>query len=426
METSSENLNILITKQKFAAQRKKFKKKSKSFLLKEPPKLFSKNLKTNDSTSLKSRHSYNRENSAKKDTSSLLKQNSLNTNKNRFIVIRKKKLKCVKNVNNIKNIKKLNKVYSRENTLSETAKKIRVTKSILKTQKSYNELKAIEPNNKLTPRSTHQSPQYSHRTPDSVKISQRSSIPVLTEKKSKIPEVGYFCKRFSLFDKNKCLYVNQSNNFNEKESEKNNLSIKNPKKKKITSENIIKNEEFSLITKTLKLDEPQVENNTSPLKIRRDSNFQSIETLNRSEVFENLPIETDDFENDHINNPFPIQSYTSPTKMISMCNSPEQKKIITPETSSKNKSGKNEPKAPKKGLAEYESPGSFVFSLSSNTSEEEIPRDSDIVRNLSTEKSYLSSNPFSFKKDEGIQTDLLEIMTDSRLLEGLKIIERIS
>ena len=443
METSSENFKKNISKQKIPLQKRKLKKKSKSFLIKEPPKLFNQNSKKNDPTPLKSRHSYNKENLATKDTFHLLHKNSLK--------IKKSCIPATKNLEKkVKSGKKLIKQGSRDNSLCETGKKISKC-SKLNIQKSCNELKIQESANKLTPRSAYPSPQYSHRTPDNIKLTQRLQIPILTEKKSKIPEVGYYCKRFSMFDKSKYLYANQSYNSIEKESEKDDISNENFKKNEIikfdTSEELsFHNADLSSITKTLKLDNLsdspesgcQLENNSSPLKVRRNSSFISPERPSYSKILENIPFQIGNIQQDHVETVFSENSYASPTKTINLFNSPEVKKANTPNSLKKAKMNQNEPKAPKKGLAEVESPGSFVFSLSSNSSEDFFYQDVQRYTEFPSNPFIEKSNPFieksnSFanpdiidKRDEEIQTDLLEMITDSKLLEGLKIIGKIS
>lgn len=378
-------------------------KKINPFIPKEPPILLSNDSKKRDPTPLKSRQSGNKENQLKKD---------LTFNKSKA-----KKIDLTSLVKKKRKLKKSKKPGSRGNSLSEISKKLNgkkrnsfQAKPSLITQNSQKELKNVESSNKLTPRSIHPSPQYSHRTPDSVRLGQRANIPILTEKKkSKIPEIGYYCKRISLFENNKTLY--EENNFSsiEKDGKANMTSDEYntlpDKTVGLTEDSFFHNENYSTIAKTLKLDSfsesSEVEMNTSPVK-------KGLKTRNSEEialVSLKFPIE------EPIQKHQSLDIFASPTKTIQMYNSPEKKTVFTPE--SKRKSRTSQPKAPKKPILDYDSPGSFVFSLSSNSSEEFIFEQATKYQKI-------------MKKDEEIQTDLLEMITDTKLLEGLKIIGKIS
>ena len=313
-------------------------------------------------TPLKTRLSTYKENSLTKDSESF-------TQNSKSKISRQSTLK--KKTSKLQNPKKR---YVRGKSLGDPAKKPSIrpqrssSKATLITNNSTSALKALDMNKKLTPRSTHPSPQHSHRTPDSIRISQNQNLPNLTEKKSKIPEVGYYCKRFSLFDKNKPLYKDQ---------------ISNP----------IEKQEFP----KLSFDNPFSYALDSSITVKPGSDSETVFTP----VKEKLATD---------------ESFESPTRLIKVYSSPEGKMIKrTPESAKRGV----EPKAPRKTIADFESPGSFVFSLSSNSSDDRFTWDCG-----SGYGEKKRGRGGSFKKDEESQTELIEFVVDMNLVQGLKLISK--
>lgn len=497
MDKSSENLQNAIFRKKNTEKLIKIKKKSKSFLVNEPPGVSNKFkiLKVSkkiEPTPLKTRASVNKENAHKKDTSSFINTSSSKPKIQRQNTFKKKFIK----------LKVCKKHYSRGQSLCDTGRKSQQKESqdTLKPQSSFNNLKVGEISNKLTPRSTHPSPQYSHRTPDSIRLSQNQNMPVLTEKKTKIPEVGYYCKRLSIFDKSKYLYTDGDiSSIYGNKSTLGEDNYENPFDIACDDLNLQKREGISSITKTLKLDSVSPPSKTSepklsPQKVKKTTKlqkspetksvqilsqnlnktpepfkpfktfepleeFESYEVLEEFEPFKrskspNTVISPDSnmkaidlfaktttgFYNPTDENPmvtspksqidclYNPESFTSPTRVIKIYNSPDGKVIMkTPESICK-KNSQCGPGAPRKTLADYDSPGSFVFSLSSNSSEERI---GDFCgkspKYLLDEGGFLTKKPlFSGYRDEESQTDLFDIVTDEKVLEGLKIIGKLS
>lgn len=318
-------------------------------------------------TPLKTRLSSYKENSLTKDSDSLCQ-----VSKSKIIrqsTLKKKPLKSV-------NIKKN---YVRGKSLGDNKKKPGLkdsrssSKPNLKSQNSSSTLKVLDMNKKLTPRSTHPSPQHSHRTPDSIRIAQNQNLPNMTEKKSKIPEVGYYCKRFSLFDKNKPLYKDPMD-----------LSMDKPDFPKLTFDN-----PFTFVP----------DDSKSALDHSVTSKLDNVEFTPKKDkgVLD--------------------ESFESPKRLIKVYSSPEGKMIKrTPE------SGKRgvEPKAPRKTMAEFESPGSFVFSLSSNSSDDRIFTDFGCEYG----KNFRGRAGGVFK-DEESQTELIEFVVDMNAVQGLKLISKV-
>ncbi|OMJ66150.1 hypothetical protein SteCoe_37114 [Stentor coeruleus] len=496
MDKSSENLQNTFFRKKNTEKFIKIKKKSKSFLINEPPGVSNKFkiLKVSkkiEPTPLKTRASVNKENAHKKDASSIINTSSSkpkiqnqNTLKKKFI-----KLKVCK------------KHYSRGQSLCNTGRKSqqKEPQETLKPQSSFNNLKVGEISNKLTPRSTHPSPQHSHRTPDSIRLSQNQNMPVLTEKKTKIPEVGYYCKRLSIFDKSKYLYTDGDiSSIYGNKSTLGEDNYENPFDVACDDLILQKREGISSITKTLKLDSLSPSSKTSepklsPQKFKKitelqkspetksakllsqnpnnTEQFDSFKTFEQIEAFESFEVLEDfepfkrskspntiissdssmkainlfakttaDFYNPNDENPiitpprsqidniYNPESFTSPTRVIKIYNSPDGNVVMkTPESICK-KNSQCGPGAPRKTLADYDSPGSFVFSLSSNSSEERIGESCGKIPNhLLDEGGFLTKKPlFSGYRDEESQTDLFDIVTDEKVLEGLKIIGKLS
>jgi hypothetical protein len=406
---------------------KKLIKKSKSFLLNEPPNPSNKPinshkfLKNKDSTPLRTRDSINKENVTSKDFSSLFTKNSSKLKINGYTTFRKKNLIC----------KKPKKYNQRGISLIKLSEKplIRKEKSSSKTDLKQDLCKdlQIENKNKLRSPSAHPSPQNSHRTPDSTKIVHSQNLPIFTEKKSKIPEVGYYCKRFSLFDKNKSLYIDQDISIIDKNldmtsiSKENRLSLVN--KLDTSYENISNTEDFPSITKVLSLDNLS----DSPNYIYTPNNyFVPVQISKPHQSFSKITNSSTSNQESLINpkNKTAHDSFLSPTKVIQVYNSPEPK-ILTPDSLSTRKDKQKEPKAPKKLISECESPGSFIFSLSSSSSEDNFINPNKNPFKVSNEISYASEAIFP-KKDEEIQTDLIEMVDDLRICEGLKLIAQFS
>jgi hypothetical protein len=156
-------------------------------------------------------------------------------------------------------------------------------------------------------------------TPEQVKGAPSKST--ISDKKKKRPEIGYYIKRFSLHDVNKTLYSDQDIS---------KISFDTPKK--LPSE-ISFIEPQANISEIMKI--------STPPKNPQDSQI--------------------DF------------SFQSPTRLLRVFSSPEKLKV-SPEFKLE------EPKAPRKTLAGFESPGSFNFSISSSSSLEES-RENFQVRN---------------------------------------------
>ena len=78
-----------------------------------------------------------------------------------------------------------------------------------------------------------------------------------------------------------------------------------------------------------------------------------------------------------------------------------------------------EPRAPRKTVADFDSPGSFIFSLSSNSSDDKFNQDWSLADRTSVERKTI-------QRDEESQTDLIEFVADSQVMEGLKLIGRLS
>lgn len=306
---------------------------------------------------------------------SAYKENSLTKDSVSFTQISKSKISRQSTLKK-KNLNPKNpqKKYVRGKSLGDPVKKPSLkpqrssSKPTLITNTSNSTLKVLDINKKLTPRSTHPSPQHSHRTPDSIRISQNQNLPNLTEKKSKIPEVGYYCKRFSLFDKNKPLYNDQMNMPIEKQDFPK-LSFDNP---------------FSFV-----LD--------NSITVKTGSDSEAVFTPVKDKVV------TD-------------ESFESPTRLIKVYSSPEGKMIKrTPDSAKRGV----EPKAPRKTIADFDSPGSFVFSLSSNSSDDRIAWDCASGYGEKTR-----GRGGSFKKDEESQTELIEFVVDMNTVQGLKLISK--
>ena len=429
MENRDETIRKVVAKVKTINKHYHSKKLSKNCSSKEPPIVSNQNSKKSDLTPLKSRFSINKENQQKKD--------SCDRSIKKPIKI-KKHIIPKKNKNRDPTPVKSKQKYLRGNSLCDIASKSNKKKSKpdvasnLIPQTSHKDLKAVENSSKLTPRSAHPSPQYSHRTPDSVKLVQKHNPPLLTEKKkTKIPEIGYYCKRFSLFDNNKSLYTDHDQSSMEIKANHNDRSeiCETLPEKTIafTEDSFFHNDSYASIARTLKLDNlsessetgRQVENHTSPVKpssnsqcLKPNSTFQHLEQNHEKKKVEEIKEST-----------FTLESFASPTKTINVFSSPEATRMKEPESLRKDKGRHKtgEPKAPRKTFADYDSPGSFVFSLSSNSSEEffgmdpfkQVDKSSMIPRETIT-------------KDEEIQTDLLEMITDAKILQGLKIIGKIS
>lgn len=318
-------------------------------------------------TPLKTRLSSYKENSLTKDSDSF---NQVSKSK----IIRQSTLK--KKPSKPANIKKN---YTRGKSLGSNKVKPGLkdsrsnSKPNLKSQNSTSTLKVLDMNKRLTPRSTHPSPQHTHRTPDSIRISQNQNLPNMTEKKSKIPEVGYYCKRFSLFDKNKPLYKDPIDSSLDKQDFPK-LTFDNP---------------FTFVQ-----DDPK-----SALDNSVTNKLDSIEFTPKK----------DKGVSD--------ESFESPKRLIRVYSSPEGKMIKrTPE------SGKRgvEPKAPRKTIAEFESPGSFVFSVSSNSSDDR--NFTDFAYEYG--KNYRGRKSGVFK-DEESQTELIEFVVDMNAVQGLKLISKV-
>ena len=430
MENRDETIRKVVAKVKTINKHYHSKKLSKNCSSKEPPIVSNQNSKKSDLTPLKSRFSINKENQQKKD--------SCDRSIKKPIKI-KKHIIPKKNKNRDPTPVKSKQKYLRGNSLCDIASKSNKKKSKpdvasnLIPQTSHKDLKAVENSSKLTPRSAHPSPQYSHRTPDSVKLVQKHNPPLLTEKKkTKIPEIGYYCKRFSRFDNNKSLYTDHDQSSIEIKPRQSNPSkicdTLYEKTIALTEDSFLHNDDsYTLISRTLKLDnfsessepEKQLENNTSPLKpsrnkqcVKSNSGFEFVEQVYGKNLVEEIK-----------KNPFELESFTSPTKTINVFRSPEATKIKESDSLRKDK-GKNrsgEQKALKRTFADYDSPGSFVFSLSSNSSDELFGM------NPFKDAEKLSTNHHVIiTKDEEIQTDLREMITDKKIIQGLNIIGRIS
>ncbi|OMJ83335.1 hypothetical protein SteCoe_15734 [Stentor coeruleus] len=464
MEKSSDNIHSAITRKKNTEKLLKVKKKIKLFLRHEQSGLSNKikNLKSykkNDPTPSKTRASVNKENLHKKDSIS-------------FFNISSSKLKITRQNTSKKKIEKpkiSKNHYPRGHSLCDTTKKpkTKVFQKNLNPNISQNNIKSIDQNNKTTPRSTHPSPQYSHRTPDNIKFFQMQNLAIMTEKKSKIPEVGYYCKRFSLFDRNKGIESGLQNQTFAIMSDYTEDHCENPFNLVDEDIKFKKNDGISAITRTLKLESssqsPSYNSPDKPRKIdkvlKKSPEAQSAHILGRSpdkvyespkssicspnsikktndpeakttdtflqnseDIYDNTPPRID------MKNVFSKESFSSPTRIIQVYNSPETRDCEkTPESVGK-KYKETEPKAPRKPFNDYDSPGSFVFSISSNTSDEKIMEFCDGgTKECQGFEGCAKKKPFSLEyKDEEIQTDLPEIITDNNILEGLKIIGKLS
>ena len=433
MENRDETIRKVVTKIKTLNNHSHLKTKKIHGLSKEPPIVSSQNSKKSNITPLKSRSSFNKENQPIKESRDLSTKKSIKIKKHISTINTKK------NKNKDQTPIRYKQKYARGNSLCEITKKTnkkkvnKVSKSSLIPQASNKDLKVVVNSDKLTPRSAHHSPQYSHRTPDSVKLVQKSNPPLLTEKKkTKIPEIGYYCKRFSRFDNNKSLYTDHDQSSIEIKPRQSNPSkicdTLYEKTIALTEDSFLHNDDsYTLISRTLKLDnfsessepEKQLENNTSPLKpsrnkqcVKSNSGFEFVEQVYGKNLVEEIK-----------KNPFELESFTSPTKTINVFRSPEATKIKESDSLRKDK-GKNrsgEQKALKRTFADYDSPGSFVFSLSSNSSDELFGM------NPFKDAEKLSTNHHVIiTKDEEIQTDLREMITDKKIIQGLNIIGRIS
>ena len=348
--------------------------------------------------------------------------------------IKKKPLKQVK----------LKSRESRGKSLGETGKKIRLqdqrsnSRPTLKSQASIGALKVLDMNKKMTPKSSHHSPQHSHRTPDSIRISQGQNLPNLTEKKTKIPEAGFYCKRFSLFEKNKPLYKESPAMPIEKQDFPK-LTFDNPFT--FPSENSVTGKSFQSIPSISSLNSIKSSDSIKPPPIQAFSpnilpfipnpdQFNSPEIQKPSigpqspEITHFKPFEpfetVESFEH--------FESFQSPTRLIKVWSSPESKLVKksfpsprTPKTlkSPSTPSRNMEPRAPRKTIADFESPGSFVFSVSSNSSDDKYGQDWSVQERLSIGKK-------TFQRDEESQTDLIEFVADRQVMEGLKLIGKLS
>jgi hypothetical protein len=388
MDKTSDLIDTSTYKKRPIQKPLKHLKPYKSFLCQagkvpQKSKLPQKSSQKSEITPFKTRPSLYKENSTTKDSESLSQVNR--SKLSRQSTLKKKPSKQVKLKNR----------FIRGKSLGETNKKssLKVQRSnsrpTLKAQVSVSTLKVLDMNKKMTPRSTHPSPQHSHRTPDSIRISQGQNLPTLTEKKSKIPEIGYYCKRFSLFDKNKPLYKDSPD-----------LSIDKQDFPKLCFDNPFTfPSEPSVTAKSFQSD-------TGCLLPEKDlNNFQRIQSLSPQG------------EKD--------KNFESPTRLIKVYSSPEgkmiKKTLESPKTPKNLNSPvrSNEPRAPRKTFADFDSPGSFVFSISSNSSDERIGQDFSWGQaNVRNRK--------NFQKDEESQTDLTEFVADSQVVAGLKLIGKLS
>lgn len=459
MDKTTDLTNTSTIKKRLAGQRSKPIKSYKSVLsqgekFQLKSKIQKKFIQKVEITPLKTRSSAYKENSATKDLEPNPVLSKLKLS--RQSTIKKKPLKQIKLKNR----------GNRGKSLGETGKKIGLkdqrsnSRPTLKSQASIGALKVLDVNKKMTPKSSHHSPQHSHRTPDSIRISQGQNLPNLTEKKTKIPEAGFYCKRFSLFDKNKPLYKDLPAMPIEKQDFPK-LTFDNPFT--FPSEASITGKSFQSIPSIPSI--PSLHSIKSCDSLQPPSPIQSSPpvptTIVPASLPSSLPPHHDSFTSPErqkppvcpqsppikslnpLNplNPFePInatdaiesfesfESFKSPTRLIKVWSSPESKLVKksfpsprTPKTlkSPSSPSRNVEPRAPRKTIADFESPGSFVFSVSSNSSDEQFNQDWSLPDRLSVGKK-------AFQRDEESQTDLIEFVADRQVMEGLKLIGKLS
>ena len=327
---------------------------------------------------------------------------------------------------------------NQEISLKKTSSKIRLTKakSSSKSKPQFLKAETITTDDK-TIFTSPPAPKacFSQRTPDSIRLGQRQNPPIFTEKKIKIPEIGYFCKRISLFDKTKSLYIDHDISGLEKQNPHvfaEDLSqIEN-----FDNKNFFNLEEFCSVKKNLNLyhldESPESnffdEDYFSPdkagifepsekielnlrIKVKnslekeiktesitennKNSKKEQENTKNTEKGQENEKNSNNEVENDKNSKKEPendtLQDFLSPTKII---------QVRSPETNIK----KHKPHTPKKNF-DFDSPGSFNFSLSSNSSDEKI-----------LEGICYKTSQTLIKKDEEIQTDLGGSIKDTKIL----------
>ena len=216
---------------------------------------------------------------------------------------------------------------------------------------------------KTTPRPAHPSPQGPRDlmwTPEQVRAEVSKKISTISDKKKKKPEIGYYIKRFSLHDVNKTLYT---------DCDMSKISFDTPRKQTSSSFILEVNQESSEI---MKLPSPEKQIKVEPVV---DPSFQS------------------------------------PTRLLKVHSSPDGKLIPrSPEFLT----CKAEPKAPRKTLAGFESPGSFNFSISSSSYYEGGDRQGQDKGRVNVESRHIEC-----------QTDILDTNDDEDIRKGLVLLGKL-
>ena len=216
---------------------------------------------------------------------------------------------------------------------------------------------------KMTPRPAYPSPQGARDlmwTPEQVRAEVSKKISTISDKKKKKPEIGYYIKRFSLHDINKTLYT---------DNDISKISFDTPRKQASNSFILEVNQESSDI---MKFNSPDKQIN---VETKVDPSFQS------------------------------------PTRLLKVHSSPDGKLIPrSPEFLT----SKAEPKAPRKTLAGFESPGSFNFSISSSSSYEGCDIASQDKGRVNVESRHIEC-----------QTDILDTNDDEDIRKGLALLGKL-
>ena len=348
-----KNSKILVTKKSLSDQINPKKITKKSFVA-HPGNILNMNLKNtkkSDSNSLKTRHSLITINSS-------IKENSSNCGKKRS-KSKQAEYKDIKSSESRK--KKINSSF--QSKKPKLKKQKTLSKRRLKSPFSQKNLASVENLNSFKS-PTAPSPFSSNRTPDTIKLIQKV-IPILTGKKSKMPEVGYYCKR-SLFDRNKSLYTESDSMIDKTINSKSNLA-----EYTFLSENLKEKdyEDYSSIKKTLNLENLS----ESPEPVESFGGLFSPNPLNQDssiKPFDETVVKNTETD---VNSLQTLENFSSPTKVIQIFSSPESKFVVSPKTNKKRI--KEAFKTPKKCGFGFESPDSFVFSVSSSSSDEKIIQD---------------------------------------------------
>ena len=237
-------------------------------------------------------------------------------------------------------------------------------------------------------------------TPDTHKTNIRVYTPVLTEKKRKMPEIGLFCKRISLFDKDRGMTFS-------KDSQESFNSFKD----------------------------------------------QSTRVEDSTTLGEITPIKNEDIKVEY----FPDESFTSPIRTIKILNSPEEGQIITPDpkeiitpdsndlitpeqkiitvadlSDKKNAASKN--KASRKGIIDFSTPDSHFFSLSSSSDQDagsDVSISEDIQPSFGDISSMHGKSNLVYHLNKEMQTEgnfqeIIGLLNDPSIVNGLKMIGKFS